>query len=156
MQLGSAVRVAVMVGEPLPCNVLPPAERAADGKSTVGTGRGAPHHKSYPLHVEICSSSLPLQWGILPAGSWGCLGQVGPSFSLEKALLHHRSPGEPGGGWELSNESCWAGSRSWGLPGLTLPEQNHFQTLRCTRKAQIVRRTGGAGEQKTGSYRLRL
>lgn len=81
---------------------------------------------------------------------------MGPSFSLEKARLHHRSPGEPGGGWELSNESCWAGGRSWGLPGLTLPKQNRFQTARRTRKAQIARCTGGAGEQgKAGSHGLR-
>lgn len=80
MQLGSAARVAVMVGEPLPCHALPPAERAADGKSTVGTGRDAPRHKSYPLHVETCSSSLPLQGGNSLGLITGVPGAGGPLF----------------------------------------------------------------------------
>lgn len=114
MQLGSAVRVAAMAGEPLPCNVLPPAEQAVDGNSTVRTHRGAPHHKSYPLHVEICSCPCLSRgefsrldhggaWGRwAPLLLWRKLGSIiAPLESLgeagSSAMSHAGQAADPGG-----------------------------------------------------------
>lgn len=97
-------------------------------------------HKPYHLSTEIGFATLFLKEGLLPllnlqaAGSrWG-LGQKGPPFLAGKSRLHLSLGERLGGSWKLNGESCWAGGRSWGLLGLTLQNQNCFQTLRGRRK----------------------
>lgn len=55
-----------------------------------------------------------------------------------------------GGGWKLHGESCQAGSRSWGLLGLTLQNQSHLQTPRGRNKAKAL---GESCQSRMGSYR---
>lgn len=87
--------------------------------------------------------------------SRGYLGQEGPPFFwLEKAQLHPSPAERLGGGWKLHGESCRAGGRSWGLLGLTLQNQNRFQTARGRRKAQGLgeKLAARAGWEVTGSH----
>lgn len=92
-------------------------------------------HKSYHLSTEIGFATLFLKEGLLPLlnlhtprSRWS-LGQKGPPFLAGKSRLHLSLGERLGGSWKLNGESCWAGGRSWGLLGLTLQNQNRFQTL---------------------------
>lgn len=100
-----------------------------------------PEHKSQSLKSYHTSNRNMLCFPVSQGGASlppkaihgqikkGVLGQERPPFLAGEAMapsLRRRF----GGGWKLHGESYQAGSRSWGLLGLTLQNQNHFQTPR--------------------------
>lgn len=105
----------------------------------------------FPVSQGRVSLSPKAMHAQIKGGVWG---RRGPLFWLEKAWLHLSQGERLGGGWKLNSESCWAGGRSWGLLGLTLQNQNHFQTPRGRRKAQGLgeKLAARAGREVTGSH----